>query len=71
VRLNYVGAAAHLGLKVSTLRNLVSRKKVPHIRLGGRLVVFDTDELDAWLLDRRVPAGGVPADAAAGGADTR
>lgn len=56
IRLNYAEAAAHLGLKLGTLKAMVCRKEVPHIRLGPRLVVFDSSELDEWLLARRVPA---------------
>jgi excisionase family DNA binding protein len=56
VRLTYKEAAAHLGLKIGTLKAMVCRKEVPHIRLGPRLVVFDPTELDAWLAERRVPA---------------
>lgn len=60
-RLPYPAAAAHTGLKVGTLRALVARKRVPHIRLGPRLVVFDREALDRWLAERSVetaPVGG-------------
>jgi excisionase family DNA binding protein len=48
-RVNYVDAAAFLGIKVTTLRSMVHRKQVPHIRLGPQLVVFDLDVLSEWL----------------------
>jgi excisionase family DNA binding protein len=54
VRLTYSEAAAHIGVKLGTLRAMVCQKKVPHIRLGGRLVVFDRDALDEWLAERAV-----------------
>jgi len=54
--LPYPEAAHLLGLKKSTLYALVSRKQVPHIRLGPRLVRFDESELKAWVDARRVPA---------------
>lgn len=53
-RINYSAAADYLGVKVQTLRTMVHRKQVPHVRLGGRLVVFDTEQLDAWLAERSI-----------------
>jgi excisionase family DNA binding protein len=53
-RVGYKEAATHIGIKETTLRARVSRRQVPHYRLGGRLVVFDLDELDAWLESLRV-----------------
>lgn len=37
------------GLKRGTLYALVSRKRIPHRRLGRRLVIFDRAELERWL----------------------
>jgi excisionase family DNA binding protein len=56
VRLTYTEAAAYIGLKIGTLRSMVCREEVPHIRLGPRLVVFDSESLDRWLAERSVPA---------------
>jgi excisionase family DNA binding protein len=56
VRLAYSQAAAHLGIKIGTLRSMVCHQSVPHIRLGPRLVVFDSEQLDAWLAERAVPS---------------
>lgn len=56
MRLTYAEAAAHLGLKIGTLRAMVCHRTVPHIRLGPRLVVFDRDALDGWLAERAIPA---------------
>lgn len=53
-RINYAAAAAHIGIKVTTLRSMVHHKQVPHIRVSPRVVVFDTDALDAWLSKRAV-----------------
>lgn len=58
-RISYDTAAVHLGVNVSTLRSWVCRRQVPHIRLSGRVVVFDVEELDRWLAERRVAVGGV------------
>jgi excisionase family DNA binding protein len=54
-RITYAEAAAFLGVKVPTLRSMVCRKPVPHIRLGGKLVVFDVETLEQWLRSRAVP----------------
>ena len=46
--------ASLYGLNRSTLRSLVARKEIPHIRVTPNLVVFDPDELDRWI--KRIPA---------------
>lgn len=53
-RIGYAAAARHLGIKVSTLRSMVHRRQVPHIRLGPQLVVFDVADLDEWMAACRV-----------------
>lgn len=53
-RVGYVDAAAHIGIKIGTLRAMVHRRQVPHIRLGPRLVVFDVAALDHWLQEHQV-----------------
>lgn len=55
-RVNYADAAAYLGIPIGTLRSMVHRKQVPHIRLTAQTIVFDTSELDAWrpTLDTRI-----------------
>ena len=55
-RLTYADAAKHLGVKPSTIRSMVHRRQVPHIRLGPQLVVFDTAALDAWIQECSVGA---------------
>ena len=59
-RIGYDAAAAYLAVPISTLRSWVCRKQVPHIRLTGRVVIFDVAELDRWLAARRVTVGGAP-----------
>lgn len=44
-------------LAENTLRQYVSRRVLPHVKLGGR-VLFDRDELMDWIAARHVPAGG-------------
>lgn len=56
MRLTYHEAAAYIGLKIGTLRSMVCLQQVPHIRLGPRLVVFDSEALDQWMTERAVPA---------------
>ncbi len=53
--LDYAEAAAYLGCKESTLRVWVSRRRVPHIKVGA-LCRFRTQDLDGWLEERTVPA---------------
>jgi excisionase family DNA binding protein len=55
-RIDYSAAAEILGVGVGTLRSMVHRKQVPHIRMGLKLVRFDRDELEQWLRSRSVPA---------------
>jgi excisionase family DNA binding protein len=52
--LDYKTAATRLGMPVGTLRVMVSRKQVPYIRLGPRMVKFDPDELARWIDQHRV-----------------
>lgn len=47
-RLDVVGAASYLGLTERHLRQLVFERRLTHFKLGRRLV-FDTDDLDAYL----------------------
>lgn len=58
--LTYSQAADMLAVPVGTLYAWVHQKRVPHIRISGRLVRFDRDELIAWLEGRRVPASPEP-----------
>jgi excisionase family DNA binding protein len=47
--ITYAQASHHLNLKIGTLCALVAQRRVPHVRLGRRLVRFDRRELDSWL----------------------
>jgi excisionase family DNA binding protein len=53
--LSYREAARLLGLPVGTLYTLVHTRRVPHVRLGGRLVRFSRLELERWVNERIVP----------------
>ena len=52
--LSYQQASAVLGIPVGTLYALVHQKRIPHIRLSGRMVRFHPDALHAWLEERIV-----------------
>ena len=52
--LTYAQAASLVNLKLGTLYALVSQKRVPHLRLGRRLVRFSRSELTAWLRQHAV-----------------
>jgi excisionase family DNA binding protein len=47
--LTYEQAGRFLNLKTGTLYALVSQRRIPHVRLGRRLVRFSRPALDAWL----------------------
>lgn len=50
--LTYEQAAAYLSTPINTLRSMVHRKTVPHIRMGPRSVRFRRETLDRWLAER-------------------
>lgn len=52
-KFRYSDAANFTTLKVSTLRHLVSAKKIPFIKVG-RTVLFDSVALEKWLQDKSV-----------------
>jgi excisionase family DNA binding protein len=54
----YKEAHAQTGLPLGSLYALVSTKRIPHLRLGKRHVLFDAEELMAWLQQHRVPLKG-------------
>lgn len=57
-RIGYEEAARYLGVPAGTLRSMVARKQIPHIRISPQRVVFEVADLDRWLDERRVPAAG-------------
>lgn len=50
----YRGARSMTGLGESSLRSLVFRKLIPHVRISDRTVRFRRSELEAWLAARSV-----------------
>jgi excisionase family DNA binding protein len=56
--LTYAQAAKLLNMKLGTLYALVGQSRIPHVRLGRRLVRFSAAELQGWLRRHAVlPAG--------------
>ncbi|HET9893193.1 MAG TPA: excisionase family DNA-binding protein [Mycobacterium sp.] len=47
--LSYREASRYLSIPIGTLRSMVSRKQVPHVRMGSKLVKFELADLDRWL----------------------
>jgi excisionase family DNA binding protein len=58
--IGYPQADAYLGVAVGTLRSMVSRRQIAHVRLSARVVRFDLADLDAMIAERRVAVGGTP-----------
>lgn len=56
-RINYREASQLIGIPVGTLRSMVCRRQVPHIRISPRVVVFDVAALEEWIALRRVDVG--------------
>ena len=54
-RIRYPDAAQLLAIPIGTLRSMVCRRQVPHIRLSPRIVVFDVGALEGWIAARSVP----------------
>ena len=50
----YVDLSARLGIPVGTLRSMVARRQIPHMRIGPRIVRFNLGEIDAWLASKAV-----------------
>lgn len=57
--LNYEQAAGELGIPVRSLRDLVYKGIVPHLRLGHRTVKFRRSEIERALKKRAVKEVGM------------
>ena len=53
--LNIQQAADLLGLKVKTLYTYICKKKIPYVKLGGR-VLFQPEKLETWVEQRAINA---------------
>lgn len=56
----YAGAEELTGIKRGTLYSLVCLKKIPHLRVGRRHVLFNVEELLQWLESHRVVDLNIP-----------
>lgn len=52
--LSYKEAAYYLNLPIGTVYALVSQKRIPHVRLGNRLVRFSKEELRKWVASNSI-----------------
>jgi excisionase family DNA binding protein len=50
----YLAASKILGVPTGTLYSLVSRRAIPHIRIGKRHVLFNVVDLRQWLDEHKV-----------------
>lgn len=51
-------AADYLRIKVGTIYRMTSEKRIPHFKLGKK-VVFDQVVLDDWIENQLVKTGGL------------
>lgn len=52
--ITYSELAELTNLPLGTLYHRVAEKKIPHVRLGRRLVRFDAEEIARWLKAQEV-----------------
>ena len=55
--ISYAEASEFLGVPVGTLYAWVHARRIPHVRLGSRMVRFRLDALKEWVAIRDVPEG--------------
>jgi excisionase family DNA binding protein len=60
--LTYKDVAELTNMKLGTVYALVSQRRIPHIRLGRRLVRFRRQEILDWLEAHDVEVGDVDAE---------
>jgi excisionase family DNA binding protein len=54
--LNPADASKALGIRVSTIRAWVLNRKIPYVKLGGKLVKFRRVDIEKFIAARVVPA---------------
>lgn len=52
--LTFSEASEYTGMSKSTLYKLTSKRAIPHYKPNGKMVYFERDELDKWLLSNRI-----------------
>lgn len=56
--IGYADVKALLGCPIGTIYSMVSKKKIPHYRMGPRHVLFNAHEVNSWLNQHKVSEGG-------------
>lgn len=52
--LSFEEAAQFTGLSKSYLYKLTSQQRIPHYKPSGKLIYFERNELERWLMQNRV-----------------
>ncbi len=60
--LNKKEMAALIGLKPATLVKMAQQRTIPHYKPGYKTLLFDPDEVMAWLTRKHVPANPLRVD---------
>ena len=47
-------AANYIGLSKSSLYKFTHKKQVPHFKPRGKMIYFNREDLDVWLLKNRI-----------------
>lgn len=53
--LTFEEACSYMGISESLLYKLTVAKEVPHYKPRGKMLYFDKEELDSWLLQNKEP----------------
>jgi excisionase family DNA binding protein len=72
--LGYADLESEYGIKRGTAYSKVSKREIPHVRIGPRHVLFDREEIERWIDEHRVPEAAQdhpPAAVAGAGAATK
>lgn len=52
----------YMGISESLLYKLTAAREIPHFKPRGKLIYFNKEEVDHWLMQNRVPAIGIATD---------
>lgn len=56
--LTFQEAVEYTGLSASYIYKLTSTRQIPHSKPHGKMIFFDRQELENWLLQNRVATSG-------------
>ena len=57
--MNVPEVAIYIDSTPGSIRQLVQRRRIPHLRVaGGRRILFDVREIDKWLADDKIAPDG-------------